>query len=172
MRISNVAARIFAVSLAICCAAPLRGALAVNGEPQQYVFFGAAFEDGGELIGSVEHWPQFGLQPLPQFFNMDAATTAGLIMTGSKYDTFTYCYDPQKRPLCAPGANLLLLVERGKYGEYGYRRLQLVMYFAPGLPTKMGVLDKMASYEMFCGQQQCFYRHIVSGVMHLAALGQ
>jgi hypothetical protein len=104
-------------------------------------FLGAVFEDGGELIGWIVYWPQvFGqVQPIPKFFNVAIQTTNGLVMTGSsKYTDFTYCFDAQKRPICAPGADLLFLVELGSYGEPGYRLSSTGYVFRSGGPIDFG----------------------------------
>lgn len=136
--------------------------------PLHYSFVGAIFEDGGAVTNGFD-FNGFGqYSPQPQFFNIYILTTAGSILQGSAFTASTVCYDPTKRPICAPGDNLMMRVERGIYGQPGYDLFQFATFFAPNVAPNfdgMGVLDPKVSYEMACDDSGCTLRRIASGMI-------
>jgi hypothetical protein len=155
-----------ATALAIAAAWPLPGSADVSGNlvSRHYSLVGAVFDDGGPVYGSFDLWPSVPVTPGPQIFNVNISTGPGLTLRGSTFTSVSTCYDATKRPICAPGDNLLIYVETGAYGQPGYDRYQFATFFAPNAFLRM-ILDPRASYEMSCGENGCLMRHIASGVL-------
>lgn len=127
--------------------------------------YSAVFDDGGPVYGDLDYWPSVPTIPAPRIFSVSITTGAGLTLRGSIFANVSTstCFDAMKRPICAPGDNLLIYVETGIYGQPGYDRYQFATYFAPNA-AHSGILDPRASYAMSCTENGCLVPHIASGV--------
>jgi len=133
---------------------------------------GVTFDDGGQVTGGFDFNMYSIRMPLPQYYNIQIATSAGSTLTGSNFSSANVCYDRYKKFSCAPGDDFVMYLETGIRGEPGFDHLQLATEFAPNALGfgKFGVLDPVASYEIGCTVSGCFVRHITSGAIRWGTL--
>jgi hypothetical protein len=157
----------FASVVALLCASSGVPSAASAAYPAaQFELVGLTFDDGGQASGSFDFNSRLAGMPLPQFYNIQVATSAGAILPGSTFERSTICYDDFKRQVCTPSDDLVIYLETGTLGQPGYDRLQLAALFAPNAyGGRWGILDPLFSYEIGCTQSGCFTRHIVAGAI-------